>query len=252
MAAISVATRVSHELDCVLGNEVGYHIRFEDKSSERTLIKYLTDGILIKEMLQDPLLSRYSVIMIDDIHERTSNSDILLGLLKKIRNKRPELKLIVSSATLDAEKIERYFNNSEKKLESNVLYIEGRVFPVDIHYLSQNCKNYIVETAKLAWGIHCLKKEGDMLIFLTGQEEIEMVCSLLSMKFEEEVKQKKFNGFKIKICPLYANLPMENQMEVFDETPKNTSFSLVFIAFKRVFIRKNHRIDEFSGIKRDY
>ena len=231
MAAISVATRVSHELDCVLGSEVGYHIRFEDKSNARTLIKYLTDGILIKEMLQDPLLSRYSVIMIDDIHERTSNSDILLGLLKKIRNKRPELKLIVSSATLDAEKIERYFNNSDKKLESNVLYIEGRVFPVDIYYLSQNCKNYIAETAKLAWGIHCSKKEGDILIFLTGQEEIEMVCSLLSMKYDTEVKQKKFAGFKIKICPLYANLPMENQMEIFDETPKNTSFFHFFRNF---------------------
>ena len=222
MAAISVATRVSHELDCTLGNEVGYHIRFDDKSSQKTLIKYLTDGMLIKEMLQDPLLSRYSVIMIDDIHERTSNSDILMGLLKKIRNKRNDIKLIVSSATLDAEKIEKYFNNAEKRFESNVLYIEGRVFPVDLYYLNQNCKNYIIEISRLAWNIHISRKIGDILIFLTGQEEIEMVMSLITMKYEEELKTRKFHGLKLKILPLYAGLPMENQMEIFDKTEENT------------------------------
>lgn len=222
MAAISVANRVSHELDCSLGQEVGYHVRFDNKSSNKTLIKYLTDGMLIKEMLSDPLLSHYSVIMIDDIHERTSNSDLLLGLLKKIRNKRPELKLLVSSATLDSEKIEKYFNNAEKGLESNVLHIEGRVFPVELFYLESPCRNYIVESAKIAWEIHCEKKEGDILMFLTGQEEIEMVISMLEVKYEEEVKKGRFKGLKVKLCPLYANLPLENQMEVFDITPNNT------------------------------
>jgi ATP-dependent RNA helicase DDX35 len=167
--------------------------------------------------------------MIDDIHERTANSDILLGLLKKIRNKRPELKLIVSSATLDAEKIEKYFNNAEKKFESNVLFIEGRVFPVDLFYLSESCGNYVMESARLAWNIHVSKKTGDILIFLTGQEEIEMVVTLLTMKYEEEVKNKKFNGLNIKICPLYANLSLDNQMEIFDETPPNTSKNFLII-----------------------
>ena len=88
--------------------------------------------------------------MVDDIHERTANSDILLGLLKKIRNKRPELKLIVSSATLDAEKIERYFEYAKKGFKSNVLFIEGRVFPVDLFYLKEKCSNYVTESVRLA------------------------------------------------------------------------------------------------------
>lgn len=239
MAAISVATRVSHELDCALGQEVGYHVRFDEKTGPNTLIKFLTDGMIIREMLQDPLLSRYSVVMIDDIHERTTNSDILLGLLKKIRIKRPELKLIVSSATLDAEKIEKYFNNAEKGFESNILYIEGRVFPVDLYYLSDSCSNYVVESARLAWNIHICKKAGDILIFMTGQEEIENVTTLISMKYEEELKNRKFNGMKIKICPLYANLPLENQMEIFDEAPPNTSFSNFLGNIIRNFLREN-------------
>ena len=240
MAAISVATRVSHEIDCGLGQEVGYHVRFDDRSSSRTLIKYVTDGIIIREMLQDPLLSRYSVIMVDDIHERTANSDILLGLLKKIRNKRPELKLIVSSATLDAEKIERYFNYAEKGFESNVLFIEGRVFPVDLFYLKDKCSNYVTESVRLAWNIHLNKKPGDILVFLTGQEEIELFTTVMTAKYEEEIKNKKFNGLKIKLCPLYANLPMENQMEIFDPTPPNTSDLIIFISSSnKMFLRKN-------------
>lgn len=233
VAAISVAQRVSHELNSShVGFEVGYHVRFDERCSEKTRIKYMTDGILVNEMMQDPLISKYSVIMIDDIHERTINSDIVLALLKKIRNKRNDLKLIVSSATLDAEKIANYFTNTDKKLLSNVLYIEGRVHPVDIYYLSSSCKNYVVECVKICWYIHLNKKEGDILVFLTGQEEIEIFLSILNTKYEIE-KKKSNSIFKILGLPLYAGLPMENQMAVFDKSPNNTSKK--FFIFKKIF-----------------
>lgn len=224
MAAIAVATRVAHELDCHLGKEVGYHVRFDDKTSEQTLVVFLTDGCLIREMLSDPLLSRYSVIMLDDVHERTSNCDLLMGLLKKIRNKRPELKLIVSSATATAVQIERFFNNATKGFESNTLYIEGRVYPVDIYYRQNPCANYIAESARLAWEIHVKKPDGDILVFLTGQEEIEAAIELLSLKYEEEIKRNKGGSLKkLVLLPLFGGLPIEGQMAVFDEAGKGTS-----------------------------
>lgn len=96
-------------MNCILGEEVGYSIRFEDLSSARTRIKFLTDGLLLREALADPLLSRYSVIMVDEAHERSLSTDILLGVLKKIRRRRPELRLVVSSATLQAEDFARFF-----------------------------------------------------------------------------------------------------------------------------------------------
>ena len=105
MAAISVANRVAFEMGTSVGEQVGYHIRFEDRTSNRTNVKFLTDGMLVREMMQDPLLMKYSVLMIDDIHERSVNTDLILGLMKKIKRKRPDLKLIISSATLDAQKI---------------------------------------------------------------------------------------------------------------------------------------------------
>ena len=101
---MSVAKRVSEEMDVVLGQEVGYSIRFEDCTSNRTKLKYLTDGMLLREAMNDPLLERYSVVIIDEAHERTLNTDVLFGLLKEILKNRPDLKLVVMSATLDAEK----------------------------------------------------------------------------------------------------------------------------------------------------
>lgn len=112
VAAMSVAQRVADEMDVSLGNEVGYSIRFEDMTNERTILKYMTDGMLLREAMTDPLLSRYGAIILDEAHERTLSTDILMGLLKQVCERRSDLKLVVMSATLDATKFQRYFNNA--------------------------------------------------------------------------------------------------------------------------------------------
>src|SRR6266487_2174990 len=128
VAAMSVAKRVSEEFGCRLGQEVGYTIRFEDCTSPETLIKYMTDGMLLRESLIDADLKPYSVIMLDEAHERSIHTDVLFGLLKGAVKKRPELKLIVTSATLDAVKFSQYF------FEAPIFTIPGRSYPVEILY----------------------------------------------------------------------------------------------------------------------
>ena len=130
VAAVTVATRVAEEMRCKVGEEVGYSIRFEDKTSPKTRVKFLTDGLLLREALVDPLLSRYSVIMVDEAHERSLSTDVLLGILKRIKKKRPELRIIVSSATLQAEDIASFFTDGEGQSDQcRILSIEGRAFP---------------------------------------------------------------------------------------------------------------------------
>ena len=113
VAAMSVAARVASEMGVKLGHEVGYSIRFEDCTSDKTLIKYMTDGMLLREFLMEPDLKTYSVMMIDEAHERTLHTDILFGLVKDLSRARPDLKLIISSATLDAEKFSAYFDDAK-------------------------------------------------------------------------------------------------------------------------------------------
>jgi ATP-dependent RNA helicase DHX8/PRP22 len=128
VAAITVAQRVSEERKCRLGEEVGYAVRFDDCTSSKTRIKYMTDGVLLRECLSDPLLSKYDIVMLDEAHERSINTDILFGLVKAAIAKRNDLRVIVTSATLDVEKFSSYFNNCP------VLTIPGRVYPVDIYH----------------------------------------------------------------------------------------------------------------------
>ena len=128
VAAMSVASRVADEMNVKLGNEVGYSIRFEDNTSEKTIIKYMTDGMLLREFLNEPDLASYSVLMIDEAHERTLHTDILFGLVKDLARARKDLKLVITSATMDAQKFADYFDDAK------VIRVPGRRYPVDIYY----------------------------------------------------------------------------------------------------------------------
>lgn len=134
---MSVAKRVAEEMGVVLGEEVGYSIRFEDCTSSKTIIKYMTDGMLLREALIDKNLSQYSCIMLDEAHERTVNTDVLFGIMKSTVQNRNDFKLIVTSATLDAEKFSSYFFNC------NIFRIPGQTFPVDILYTKEPESDYM-------------------------------------------------------------------------------------------------------------
>lgn len=143
VAAYTVAKRVAEEMDVEFGEEVGYSVRFEDVTSERTKLKFVTDGLLLREAIGDELLSRYSIIILDEAHERTLATDILMGLLKNLLSKRSDLKLVVMSATLDAGRFQRYFNNAP------LISVSGRTFPVEIFYSEQPEKDYVQAAQKL-------------------------------------------------------------------------------------------------------
>lgn len=204
---------------CQLGDEVGYSIRFEDVTSAKTRIKFLTDGMLLREALVDPLLSRYSVIMVDEAHERSLSSDILLGLLKKIIKRRPELKIIVSSATLEAEKFADFFRGEETSEDQcRVVSIEGRTYPVDIMFLEQPTDDYVERALQTAFTIHQQEPPGDILVFLTGREEIETAMERLSDLASTLHPQAQ----SLQPLPLYAGLSTDEQMYVFAEAAENT------------------------------
>lgn len=212
VAAMSVAARVSQEMGVKLGHEVGYSIRFEDCTSEKTILKYMTDGMLLREFLGEPDLASYSVIMVDEAHERTLSTDILFGLVKDISRFRPDLKLLISSATLDAEKFSDYFD------EAPIFKIPGRRYPVEIHYTKAPEADYLDAAIVTALQIHVQQPpgDGDILVFLTGQEEIEAA---------EEILKHRTRGLGTKIaeliiCPIYANLPTELQAKIFEPTPE--------------------------------
>ncbi|RYQ89285.1 hypothetical protein Ahy_B09g096006 isoform D [Arachis hypogaea] len=209
VAAMSVAKRVAEEFGCRLGEEVGYAIRFEDCTGPDTVIKYMTDGMLLREILVDENLSQYSVIMLDEAHERTIHTDVLFGLLKKLVQRRPELRLIVTSATLDAEKFSGYFFNC------NIFTIPGRTFPVEILYTKQPESDYLDAALITVLQIHLTEPEGDILLFLTGQEEIDFACQSLY----ERMKGLGKNVPELIILPVYSALPSEMQSRIFDPAP---------------------------------
>ena len=210
VAAMSVAARVAEEMGVKLGNEVGYSIRFEDSTSEKTILKYMTDGMLMREFLGEPDLASYSVMIIDEAHERTLQTDVLFGLVKDIARYRNDIKLLISSATLDAEKFSEYFDYAP------IFRIPGRRYPVDILYTKAPEADYMDAAVVTALQIHVTQPPGDVLIFFTGQEEIE-TC-------EEILRQRtRAMGSKISemiICPIYANLPSQLQAKIFEPTPE--------------------------------
>ncbi|KAI9827208.1 MAG: DEAH-box ATP-dependent RNA helicase prp22 [Thelocarpon impressellum] len=209
VAAMSVAKRVAEEVGCRLGQEVGYTIRFEDCTSSETRIKYMTDGMLQREVLLDPDCRRYSVIMLDEAHERTIATDVLFGLLKKTLKRRPDLKLIVTSATLDADKFSEYFN------ECPILTIPGRTYPVEIMYSREPESDYLDAALVTVMQIHLTEPPGDILLFLTGQEEIDTSCEILY----ERMKALGPSVPELIILPVYSALPSEMQSKIFEPAP---------------------------------
>ncbi|XDV32020.1 hypothetical protein PO909_002924 [Leuciscus waleckii] len=209
VAAMSVAARVAQEMNVKLGNEVGYSIRFEDCTSERTILKYMTDGMLLREFLTEPDLASYSVIIIDEAHERTLHTDILFGLIKDIARFRPDLKVLVASATLDTERFSSFFDDAP------VFRIPGRRFPVDIYYTKAPEADYLEACVVSVLQIHVTQPPGDILVFLTGQEEIEACCELL----QERCRRLGSKISELLVLPIYANLPSDMQAKIFNPTP---------------------------------
>lgn len=209
VAAMSVAKRVAEEVGCKLGQEVGYTIRFEDCTSPETRIKYMTDGMLQREVLLDPNLRKYSVIMLDEAHERTIATDVLFGLLKKTLKRRPDLKVIVTSATLDADKFSEYFNKCP------IFTIPGRTYPVEVMYSREPESDYLDAALVTVMQIHLTEPPGDILLFLTGQEEIDTSCEILF----ERMKALGPSVPELLILPVYSALPSEMQSKIFEPAP---------------------------------
>ncbi|KWU46401.1 P-loop containing nucleoside triphosphate hydrolase protein [Rhodotorula sp. JG-1b] len=252
VAAISVAQRTAEEVGCILGDEVGYSVRFEALCSPDTKVLYLTDGMLFREILLDPLLSRYSVVMVDEAHERSCYTDLLLGVLKKIRRVRPELRVVISSATIEAQHFVDFFNSQpppssvpssgikagedmllpsskksrwdkkereEAKLDDAVMVrLEGKAFPVDIAYLEEPTNDVVLKAVETIFDIHLKQPPGDILVFLTGRDDIDRCLQHIS-DYQHRLPQ---GAPLIKALPLHSGLSTESQIVVFEPAPPRT------------------------------
>lgn len=216
MAAISVAKRVSEEMNVKLGEKVGFTVRFNDLTSENTDVKFMTDGVLLRETLNDPDLNKYSCVIMDEAHERSLNTDILFGIFKVLLTKRRDFKLIITSATMNSAKFSKFFNNAAQ------FKIPGKTYPVDIMFQSTPSTDYIDSAAKQALKIHLSNPfqegdDGDILIFMTGQEDIEIACQVIDEELQE---LKKINGEirDLDILPVYSSLSSTLQSKIFEES----------------------------------
>lgn len=209
LAATSIATRIAEELGCSLGQEVGYQIRFNTKRNDSTLISVMTDGILLNQIKHDPLLLAYDVLILDEAHERNINIDFLLGYLKKILVKRKDLKVIITSATINVEKFSSHFSNAP------VVTVSGRNYPIETIYLESDPSRkendlsaQIVEALKYIEQLEKNKSHhtsGNVLVFLPTERDIK-----------DAEKQLKEAGYtKEAILPLYARLPRHEQQRIF-------------------------------------
>ncbi|KAG0269632.1 hypothetical protein DFQ27_002853 [Actinomortierella ambigua] len=210
VAAMSVAARVAEEMGVKLGYEVGYQIRFEDCTSEKTVLKYMTDGMLLREFMSEPDLASYSVLIIDEAHERTLHTDILFGLIKDIARFRKDLKILISSATVNAQKFSDYFDGCP------ILNVHGRTFPVDIHYTTAPEANYLAAAITTVMQIHISQGPGDILVFLTGQDEIDNAAENL----QQTARVLGNRISELIICPIYSSLPTDMQGKIFEPTPE--------------------------------
>lgn len=207
VSACSLARRVAFERRGDVGREVGYNVRFDNKSSAKTRIKYVTDGMLLREILADPDLSAYSVVILDEIHERTVQTDLLIGLLRELQERR-DLKLVLMSATVHFKLFVDFFDNPP------IIHVKGRMYPVSVFYTDQPEQDFVDATSISIIQLNMeLEMPGDFLVFLTGQEEIEELCSLL---------RSKQTTPPLLLLPLYAALPMHQQQLIFDPAPEGT------------------------------
>ena len=219
VAAITVAHRVASERGCLVGGEVGYTIRFDDHSDpKRTKLKFMTDGILVKECLADTLLMRYNVVILDEAHERSVHTDILFALVKSVCSLRKDLRVVVTSATLNADKFSNYFD------DCLIIRVPGRVYPVDMYHSKHRqvvtlkgpaSRDYITTAADLALKIHREQGDGHILIFLTGQEDIEDTCRELKSRATSTGETINQDGLELLVLSLYSSLPSETQQKVF-------------------------------------
>lgn len=220
VAAMSVAKRVAEEMGVKLGDEVGYTIRFEDKTSpKKTIVKYMTEGILLRELLEDPNLEKYSCVIMDEAHERSLNTDVLLGLFKQLVRRRRDLKLIITSATMNADRFTQFFGNAPQ------FFISGRTFPVETFYSKIGCMDYVETAVKQVVTIHLAnsKSDGDILVFMTGQEDIEATCELIKERLD-----LLENPPPLDVYPIYSTLPADVQKRIF--TRQNAERRKVVVA----------------------
>ncbi|CAF0716373.1 unnamed protein product [Adineta steineri] len=248
IATVQLAQRIADERDVLLGKEVGYRIRFEDVySSGLTQLIILTEGLLLRELMYDPLLTRYNVVIIDEAHERSIQTDLLLGLLKKIQRRRRDLRLIITSATIDSERLRAFFENQPSSLVKNenqsaekedeeqlnecfIMSVEGRSYPVEIFHTSEPVPDYRKACADACIQIHENEKyneQGDILCFISGQDDVLQITRELHeyarrLTDEQQHLKRKDERKKLIILPLYANLKFIDQMKVFEKTPPNT------------------------------
>eukprot|EP01041_Mallomonas_annulata_P012401 gene12401-26090_t len=234
VAAVTIAQRVAEEQHCTVGDEVGYSIRFDDCTSHRTRIKYVTDGVLLREMISDHNLSRYNVVILDEAHERSLQTDILMGLLRRLQEIRSDLRVVIMSATLEVDLFMTFFK------DPCLVRVEGRQYPVKILYTVKPQQSYVDAAVQTCLQIHEEEEEGGVLVFLPGQDDIESMMILLhehlptvalrrhhqdssntsTVAVDVTTDSEGVSGadttttnqdFDVK--PLYASLPPEKQME---------------------------------------
>ncbi|MCD6422044.1 ATP-dependent RNA helicase, partial [bacterium] len=249
VAAISVARFVASQRGERVGGEVGYQIRFDDHTSEGTRLNFVTDGILLRYLQEDPLLRRYDVVMVDEAHERSLNIDFLLGLLKRAQRERkkaslPPLKVVVASATLEKEKFQGYFP------EAPLIEIPGRLYPVEIHYHPpqwDNVPSIIEKAGEVLKQILSEYPCGDVLVFMPGEEEINRTIQLL-----QEIQQKGEIPLEVEFLPLFARLSPEDQDLIFHPGDKRRVIVATNIAETSVTVPRIEHVVDSGLIKQTF
>ncbi|KAF8803327.1 P-loop containing nucleoside triphosphate hydrolase protein [Phlegmacium glaucopus] len=220
LATILIAKRVADEIDVQLGKHVGYSVRFRNETDPHTtFIKYMTDGTLLREAMYDLRLARYSTIIIDEADERTLGTDILIGLLKSIANIRKDLKIIIMSATVAAGITFHQYFGQRSNITLALFEVLGYTYPVEVFYTQEPEPDYVEAAIRTVLMIHRAEDPGDILLFLTGEEEIEDACRKIKLEVDDLVNQDPLSVGPLVCIPLYSSLPPQQQQRIFDPPP---------------------------------